>query len=105
MTVEKTNAAAVQDAAAVSQEEKIFVATQWQLMWWRFRKHKMAIVGVIILVLLYVIATFSEFLSPYDPNEFRKLLALVPAQGVHILSKGKLVWPWATRPDASASAT
>ena len=26
-------------------EERIFVATQWQLMWWKFRKHKPAMIG------------------------------------------------------------
>jgi peptide/nickel transport system permease protein len=30
-------------------EQRIAVATQWQLMWWRFRKHKLAVGGTIVL--------------------------------------------------------
>ena len=32
----------------LDEEERIFVATQWQLMWWKFRKHKMAVVSALI---------------------------------------------------------
>ncbi len=49
-------------------EESIFVASQWQLMWWRFRKHKPAMVGLVIVVLLYAVAIFPEFFSTYDPE-------------------------------------
>ena len=36
----------------LTEDEKIFVATQWQLMWWKFRKHKMAIVAVFLITFL-----------------------------------------------------
>ena len=35
-------AAPVVDIQRVA-EQRIAVATQWQLMWWRFRKHKLAV--------------------------------------------------------------
>ncbi len=81
------------EPAVTSAEERIFVATQWQLMWWRFRKHKMAMVGTIVLIGLYLIAIFCEFLAPYDPNESRKLLSVVQAQGIHFFDQGKFTWP------------
>jgi hypothetical protein len=34
-------------------EDKIYVASQWQLMWWRFRKHKLALICGVIVTLLY----------------------------------------------------
>ena len=42
-----TAAAAVApvDEGTALAEQRIAVATQWQLMWWRFRKHKLAIGG------------------------------------------------------------
>ena len=40
------------------EEERIFVATQWQLMWWKFRKHKLAMVSGVIMIVLYLIALF-----------------------------------------------
>ena len=44
----------------LTREERIFVASQWQLMWWKFRKHKMAIAGSIVLFFLYFIALFDD---------------------------------------------
>jgi peptide/nickel transport system permease protein len=49
-------------------EDKSVVATQWQLMWWKFRRHKMAVAGGIVILLFYLIAVFCEFLAPYDPT-------------------------------------
>ncbi|MBN1934169.1 MAG: ABC transporter permease [Anaerolineae bacterium] len=51
------------------EEEKIFVATQWQLMWWKFRKHKMAMVSAVIIIILYIVAAFCEFVAPYNPDD------------------------------------
>lgn len=48
----------------VSKEEEIYMETQWQLMWRKFRKHKLAMLGGIILILLYTVGIFSEFLPP-----------------------------------------
>jgi peptide/nickel transport system permease protein len=50
-------------------EERLFVASQWQLIWWKFRKHKLAMVGGPVVVVLYLIVLFCEFLSPYTPGE------------------------------------
>jgi peptide/nickel transport system permease protein len=49
-------------------EERIYRATQWQLMWWQFRKHKLALIGIVILVLLYVVAVVPGLVAPAGPN-------------------------------------
>ena len=49
-------------------EDKAFVATQWQLMWWKFRRHKMAMASGVVILIFYLIAVFCEFLAPYDPT-------------------------------------
>jgi peptide/nickel transport system permease protein len=67
-----------------SEEEKIFVATQWQLMWWKFRKHRMAMFSGVIILLLYTIAIFCEFVGPYDPNEVFPRYKLAPPSKIHI---------------------
>ena len=61
-------------------QEQIFVATQWQLMWWKFRKHKLAIAGAVVLIVLYTSAIFADFLSPRDPYVFNKLYPYAPPQ-------------------------
>lgn len=49
---------------------KIYTASQWQLMWRKFRKHRLAMAGGVVVCLLYAIALLAPFLSPYDPNAF-----------------------------------
>ena len=44
----------------------IAFASQWQLMWMRFRRHKLALVGEFLLF-LYTLAGFCEFISPISP--------------------------------------
>ena len=61
-------AAAPVAAPGVDANERYFVASQWQLVWWKFRKHKMALVAGVVLAVMYFIAAFCEFLSPYLPG-------------------------------------
>lgn len=53
----------------VSKEEikklKFYTATQAQLVWWRFKKHRLAMVGLIILALFTFIMIFAEIIAPY----------------------------------------
>ena len=46
-------------------EQRVYTATQSQLIWWRFRRHKLAIIGTSVLGVLYVLAILCEFFSPY----------------------------------------
>jgi len=75
------------------EEEKIYVASQWQLMWWRFRKHKMAMVGGAILIIYYTLAIFCEFVAPHDPLKFDPKLVFVPPQKIHFRDEKGFRWP------------
>jgi len=72
--------------------ERAFVATQWQLMWWKFRKHKLAIGGAIFLILLYTVAVLADFLSPNDPHKFNKLYPYAPPQPLHSVDEDGFHW-------------
>ncbi len=50
------------------EEDKLFVASYAQLMWWRFIKHRMAVISGIVFIVLYLVATLSEFVAPYKPD-------------------------------------
>jgi peptide/nickel transport system permease protein len=65
-------------------EEKVYVAPQWKLMWWKFRRHKAALASVVILLLLYFTAAFCEFVAPYDPTKEFGQFKLSPPTRVHI---------------------
>ena len=64
MTFGKTKKAA--GTAEISMEESIYMETQWQLMWRKFKKHKLAMLGMMILIILYTVGIFSEFFATQD---------------------------------------
>lgn len=59
---------------------EIEVASQAKLIWWRFRKHKLANISLVVLLLVYFIAVFTEFLAPYDANFYNSNYVFVPPQ-------------------------
>jgi len=63
-------------------EESIFVASQWQLIRWRFLKNKLGVIGLILLVVLYAMAIFADSLSTMQP-ELRTEYIYCSPQGVH----------------------
>ena len=71
-------------------EERYFVASQWQLMWRKFKKHRLAFVGVSILGVLYVSALFCEFFSPYDIYERYPEYIFAAPQRVRFFHEGRL---------------
>jgi len=79
------------DDDVVHGDEKVYVASHWQLMWWRFRKHRMAMAGGVVIILLYFIAGFAEFITPYDPDPHPSELfvsyKLAPPTRIHIFDE------------------
>lgn len=45
------------------------LASQWQLMWWKFRRHRMAMVGMVLLGGFLVMTLFAETIGPYPPGQ------------------------------------
>lgn len=72
-------------ASTASADERIFTASQWQLMWWRFRRHKMAIAGGIFIAIMYFIALFCEFLAPYPLQTRYSMYNAAPPQRIRFV--------------------
>src|SRR5512136_2847626 len=82
-------------SAPRAQEKAIYVASHWRLMWWKFRKHKMAVISGIFVIVLYLAALFAEFVAPYDPFTFDAKFTYAPPQRIHLFdAQGKLHWPF-----------
>ncbi|OGO36451.1 MAG: peptide ABC transporter permease [Chloroflexi bacterium RBG_16_56_8] len=64
--------------------EKVYVAPPWKLMWWRFRKHRMALVSGVILIVFYFAAVFSEFVAPHDPDQALIQFKQSPPSAIHL---------------------
>jgi peptide/nickel transport system permease protein len=67
-----------------TEDERVFVATQWQLMWWKFRRHKMAMISAGVVFLLYLIAIFCEAAAPYDPEGYFLKYKMAPPSKIRI---------------------
>lgn len=63
--------------------ERIYVASQWQLMWWRFRKHHLAMAAGMIVLCFYLVAIFADVLATTDPELSDAKRSLMPPQRIH----------------------
>jgi peptide/nickel transport system permease protein len=73
--------------------DPIYVASQWRLMWWKFRRHKPAIVGGVIIFLLYLVAVFCEAVAPCDPITYNELYTYAPPQRIRFTDQGRFQFP------------
>ncbi|MFK7889447.1 MAG: ABC transporter permease [Granulosicoccus sp.] len=81
----------VQQGATTSLK-KIDIASQWQLTWWAFKRHKLAIVGLWVIGLLYVVSLFAEFIAPDNPTKQNRRAVFHPPQMVHFIDRTEDGW-------------
>jgi peptide/nickel transport system permease protein len=75
-------------------EPRVLVASQWQLIWWKFRKHKLALVSTVIVALVYFVALFVEPIAPFLPDNFNSKYTYAPPQPIHLFSERRFVGPY-----------
>jgi peptide/nickel transport system permease protein len=74
-------------------EIKYYTASQFQLMWWKFKKHRLALIGTTILGLFVFVAVFAEFLSPYGSTARTPNYLYGRPQTLHFVdAEGKFHW-------------
>jgi peptide/nickel transport system permease protein len=73
---------------ASTTEERISVATQWQLMWWRFKKHRLAMVSTVIVLFFYLVVAAADFLAYSNPLASEAQRSLLPPQRIYWFDGG-----------------
>lgn len=73
---------------APPQTPSVAVATQRRLMWWRFRKHRLAMISGVVIILLYLVVIFADFLASSDPYATDAERSLMPPQRIHWIGNG-----------------
>jgi peptide/nickel transport system permease protein len=78
-------------ADRVSQKslEAIYAASQWQLIWRKFIRNRVAIAGGVIILIYYLSALFAGLLAPYTLSTRFEKYIYMPPQPVHFLNDGK----------------
>jgi peptide/nickel transport system permease protein len=76
----------------LDEERRGKARTPWQIFWKEFRKSRTAMIGAVILILLYGSAIFADFLSPYSMKRQNRDLGYVQPYAVHLGSEGFYVY-------------
>jgi peptide/nickel transport system permease protein len=74
---------------AAAREERVSVATQWRLMWWRFRRHRVAMAGAAVVLLFYGVVVLADFLAYAPPTASEAQRSLLPPQRIRWLDEGR----------------
>jgi peptide/nickel transport system permease protein len=75
-------------------QERFYMASEWRMVWWKLRRHRIAVVSGAILLVMYVSILFSEFLAPYGLDARNTDFIYAPPQRIRIFDNGQLVAPF-----------
>ncbi len=76
------------------EQERYYLASQWQLMWWKLKRHRVAVFCGVLLLAMYGSILISEFLAPYNLHSRHTSYIYAPPQSVHLFDKGEFVGPF-----------
>lgn len=74
---------------ALPARKQVAVASQWQLMWRKFRRHRLAMAGGIVVIAFYLVVPFADFLAYSDPNASEAQRGLLSPQPVRFFDNGR----------------
>jgi len=80
--------------ALTPEQERYFLASQWQLMWWKLKRHRLAVISAAFLAFMYLLAAFSEFAAPYNLHSRNVDFIYAPPQDIHWTHEGAFVGPF-----------
>ena len=76
------------------EQERYYMASQWRMMWWRLKRHRLAVISGAVLAVMYLSVVISEILSPYNLHSRHTDFLYAPPQQVHLFDNGRLVGPF-----------
>ena len=77
-------------AAADPRHDGMERAGAWRLAWWKFKKHKLAMASAIVVLLIYLVAAFAEFVAPQGAGDYSARYTYAPPQQLHLWDGEKL---------------
>ncbi len=83
-----------EEQALTPEQERFYTASQWQLVWWRFKRHRLAVVSLWLLAIAYGSLLVTEFLAPYHKDSRDPHHILAPPQRLHLFHEGRFVGPF-----------
>ncbi len=80
--------------ALTEEQERYFMASQWRMMWLRFKRHHLAVVSGAVLLVMYLSILVSEVLAPYDLHSRHTSFIYAPPQSIHFFHQGRFQGPF-----------
>ncbi len=78
-----------------ARQQKYLNASARQLIWWRYKKHTLAMIGLVSICGMYFTAFFCEFLAPYNKDTRHLEAIYAPITKIHLFEEnGALCWPF-----------
>jgi peptide/nickel transport system permease protein len=78
-----------EEAQGLTKEEARFAASQWTMIWRRFRRNKAAMAGGVIVIFYYFVAIFAQFFAPYGLTTRFTNQIYLPPQAIHFFDEGQ----------------
>ena len=75
-------------------QERYYMAPQWKMIWWKFRRHRVAVIAGFALLFSYASILFTEFLAPYALGTRNIEYIYAPPQAVRLFHNGALIGPF-----------
>lgn len=91
---QQTQTLATETKLAPERAESYYMASSAQLIWRSFKKHKLGLVGAIVLLTMYVVAIFAGFFGPYGAWERHPDSVLAPPTRVRLFHEGSFIGPF-----------
>ena len=76
-------------------DDAVSVAPNWKLVWWRFKRHRLAFYSGFVIIMIIFIAAFPGFFSTQNPNESETRGSFIPPQGIHFWDNGPALFSYA----------
>ena len=81
-------------AAGSEVSQRYLDASQGQIIWWRFKRHRVAYYSLVFLAVAYLSVLVTEFLAPYGLHSRHTDHIFAPPQGIHLFHEGRFVGPF-----------
>lgn len=82
------------DEVLTPEQERYYMASQWRMMWWKLKRHRLAVISGLVLLVLYASVLISEMIAPYALSTRHTDHIYSPPQTVKLFRDGRFVGPY-----------
>jgi peptide/nickel transport system permease protein len=76
------------------EDERFYQASSLKLIWWKFKRNRLAVISALVLLFFYLTIPFVEIIAPYGQNQRNGNFLYAPPQGVHLFHEGRFMGPF-----------